>query len=123
VSQDNVPNKAVHLYYLVGSVVSFYLLKWSADWLWGYFTRTPDQFYITVFAAVTTLVLAVAAYRNQRINTFATEVAAELKKVSWPTAKEVRTATIVVIVMTVISAIIVGLYDLLWSTVTEFIYG
>ena len=48
---------------------------------------------------------------------------AELKKVSWPTGKEVKAATIVVIVMTIISAIILGFFDFIWSNVTQFIYG
>jgi preprotein translocase SecE subunit len=123
VSQDNVPNKTVHLYYLVGSIICFYLLKWSADWLWGYFTRTPDQLYIMLFAAAATLVLAIVTYRSERVYGFAMEVSGELKKVSWPTAKEVKTATLVVIVMTIICAMIVGLYDFAWSSLTKIIYG
>ena len=53
----------------------------------------------------------------------ANEVASELKKVTWPTAKEVRTATLVVIVMAIISAIILGLFDFVWSNLTELVYG
>jgi preprotein translocase subunit SecE len=123
VSQDNVPNKPVHLYYLVGAIISFYLLKWTADWLWGYFTRTPNQLYITVGAAVTTALLFIVTYRSERIHGFAVEVSNELKKVSWPTAKEVRTATLVVVIMTFISAVIIGLYDFAWSSITKIIYG
>ncbi len=122
-SQDNVPNKSVHLYFLVGSIIAFYLLKWTADWLWGYFTRTPDPFYVTVFALVTTVVLGVSMYRSERVRGFATEVSNELKKVSWPTGKEVKTATLVVMIMTFISATIIGLYDFAWSSITKIIYG
>ena len=53
----------------------------------------------------------------------ANEVATELKKVTWPTAKEVRAATIVVIVMALISALILGLFDFVWSNLTELVYG
>jgi preprotein translocase subunit SecE len=107
----------------VGAIISFYLLKWSADWLWGYFTRTPNQLYITLGAAVTTAILFVVTYRSERIHGFAVEVSNELKKVSWPTGKEVRTATLVVMIMTFISAIIIGLYDFAWSSITKIIYG
>ena len=62
-------------------------------------------------------------YRNDRVYTLANEVASELKKVTWPSAKEVRTATIVVIVMSVISALILGFFDLIWSNLTELVYG
>ena len=122
-SQDNVPNKTVHLYYLVGAILCFYITKWSADWLWGYFTRTPNQMYITLGAAVTTAVLFIATYRSERVYGFAVEVSNELKKVSWPTGKEVKTATLVVVIMTFISAVIVGLYDFAWSSLTKIIYG
>jgi preprotein translocase subunit SecE len=50
-------------------------------------------------------------------------VSSELQKVTWPTAKEVRTATTVVIVMAIISAIILGVFDLIWTNVTELVYG
>jgi preprotein translocase subunit SecE len=123
VSQDNVPNKTVHLYYLVGAIVTFYLLKWSTDWLWGYFTRMPNPLYVTLFAAGATLVLFIITYRSERIHGFAVEVSNELKKVSWPTAKEVKTATLVVMIMTFISAIIIGVYDFAWSSITKIIYG
>ena len=36
--QENAPNKPVHLMYLVGAVILFYLLQWTIDWVWGYFT-------------------------------------------------------------------------------------
>ena len=42
---------------------------------------------------------------------------------TWPTAKEVRTATMVVVVMAIISAVILGLFDAVWSKLTELVYG
>jgi preprotein translocase subunit SecE len=62
-------------------------------------------------------------YRSDRYYFLANEVAAELKKVTWPTAKEVRTATMVVVVMAIISAVILGLFDFVWSNLTELVYG
>ena len=121
--QDNAPNKPVHLMYLCSALVFFYLLQWTADWIWGYFTRSPDEFYITVGSAVTTIVLGIVMYKNERVYTLCNEVAAELKKVAWPGPKEVKSATIVVIIMTIISASILGFFDLVWSQVTQFIYG
>lgn len=122
--QENVPNKPVHLMYLAGGVVLFYLSKWTADWLWGYFGGTPDELFITLGAMLLTVVVGVILYRHDRVYTLANEVAAELKKVTWPTAKEVRAATIVVIVMSVISAVILGLvFDGIWSNLTELVYG
>ena len=122
--QENAPNKPVHLMYLIGAVITFYLLQWSIDWIWGFFTpATPSDFKITLFAAVTTVIVGTLMYRNDRIYGLANEVASELKKVTWPTAKEVRSATLVVIVMAIVSAVILGLFDMAWSNLTELVYG
>jgi preprotein translocase subunit SecE len=123
VAQENAPNKPVHLVYLCSGLLLFYLLKWTTDWIWGYFTRAPDQFYVTALAGLVALVAAVFFYKHERTYTLVNEVTAELKKVTWPTAKEVRAATIVVVVMTIISAAILGFFDFIWSNVTKWIYG
>jgi len=123
VAQENAPNKPVHLIYLCGAVLLFYLLQWSIDWVWGYFATSPSESKISMLAAVGAVVAGVVLYRNDRVYHLANEVTAELKKVTWPTAKEVRTATMVVIVMAIISAIILGLFDFVWSNLTELVYG
>lgn len=122
-TQENAPNKPVHLMYLVGAVILFYLLQWSIDWIWGYFTTPPGDFQISLIAATAAVIIGVIAYKNDRAYHLANEVATELKKVTWPNAKEVRGATIVVIVMTLISALVLFLFDLAWSSLTDMIYG
>jgi preprotein translocase subunit SecE len=122
--QENAPNKPVHLMYLVGAVVLFYLLQWSIDWVWGFFTvAPPSDFKITLIAAITATVVGIVAYKNDRMYHLANEVASELKKVTWPTAKEVRSSTAVVIGMAVISALILFLFDFVWSGLTDMVYG
>jgi preprotein translocase subunit SecE len=123
VAQENAPNKPVHLMYLVGAVILFYLLQWSIDWVWGFFATSPSDFKISLFAAIGASVGGIVLYRNERIYTLANEVASELSKVTWPTGKEVRTATLTVIVMAIISALILGLFDFVWSNLTELVYG
>jgi preprotein translocase SecE subunit len=122
--QENAPNKPVHLMYLCGAVILFYVLQWTIEWLCGYFGSVPGELTITTIAAVGALVTGLVLYRNDRVYHLANEVTQELKKVTWPNAKEVRTATIVVIVMSVISATILGLlFDGVWSKITELVYG
>lgn len=122
-AQENAPNKPVHLIYLCGAVLLFYLLQWSIDWIWGYFGSAPTESKIAVVSAVGAAVAGIVLYRNDRVYHLANEVASELKKVTWPTAKEVRAATVVVIVMAIISALILGVFDLVWTNVTELVYG
>ncbi len=122
--QENAPNKPVHLMYLIGAVILFYLLQWSIDWVYGFFTpAAPSDFKVTLAAAVGAFVIGVIAYRNDRIYHLANEVASELKKVTWPTAKEVRASTSTVIVMAIVSAVILGLFDFAWSNLTQVVYG
>lgn len=120
---ENAPNKPVHLIYLCGAVLLFYVLQWSLDWIWGYFGTAPSEVTMSLIAAGVTLVAAVVAYRNDRLYHLTNEVASELKKVTWPGAKEVRTATITVIAMAIISALILGLFDFAWTNLTELVYG
>lgn len=121
--QENAPNKPVHLMYLVGVIVLFYVLQWSVDWVWGYFGNVPDETYVSIGAAFIATITGVVMYRSDKYYYLANEVASELKKVTWPTSKEVRTATFVVIVMAIISAVILGLFDFVWSNLTELVYG
>lgn len=122
-SQENAPNKPVHLIYLCGGLLAFVLLKWTGDWIWGYFTRTPNELIITTAAAVVALAAGVYYYRRESTYSLVNEVASELKKVTWPTWPEVRVATIIVIIMTILSALILGFFDFVWGRVTELIYG
>jgi preprotein translocase SecE subunit len=123
VAQENAPNKPVHLIYLCGAVLLFYLLQWSIDWVWGYFGTSPSEFKMSLMAALGAIVIGVSLYRNDRVYHLANEVSSELKKVTWPTAKEVRSATLVVIIMAVTSAVILFLFDLVWSGLTDLVYG
>lgn len=65
----------------------------------------------------------VYALKNERAVEFSTEVVTELKKVTWPSRRETRTATIVVIIATVLVSIILGFFDLLWAKLTGIIYN
>jgi preprotein translocase subunit SecE len=109
--------------YLCGAVLLFYLLQWTIDWVWGYVATPPSEFKISLIAGALAVITGVVLYRHDRVYTLANEVAGELKKVTWPTAKEVRTATIVVMVMSIISALILGVFDFVWSNLTELVYG
>ncbi len=79
--------------------------------------------------AVLAGVLAAGAFvytiRNARAQEFLNDVAVELRKVSWPTGKETRQSTIVVIACVAVVGAILGLFDLVWSKLIKllFTYG
>ena len=117
------PNKAVHLMFLSGGIILFFLLYWTGDWLVGYVTRHPNEYILQGIAAAIALGTGITLYRNERVYTLANEVATELKKVTWPTRKETQAATLVVIVTVIVAAILLGSFDMIWSWVTDRIYG
>ena len=61
-------------------------------------------------------------FRDVRARHFTNEVFVELRKVTWPSRKETRSATVVVLVTTIIISLILGLFDLIWAQLTSFIY-
>lgn len=66
---------------------------------------------------------AIFALKHRPAYTFAEEVVAELRKVTWPDRKDTQTATVVVIVTTLIIAAILGVFDLVWAKLTGLIYS
>jgi preprotein translocase SecE subunit len=117
------PNKAVHLMFLGGGVLLYFLLSWTGDWIWGYFVKHPPEAILSAGSAVLAISASIIAYRNERLYGLAGEVASELKKVNWPTRQETQAATVIVLVTVVIASIILGLFDGAWSWVTDQIYG
>ena len=121
--EQSSSNKAVHLMYMSGGLLLYFLLNWTGEWIWGSFTKNPPELALNGICAVLALIGGIIAYRNDRVHTLATEVATELKKVTWPTRKETQAATLVVIVTVIIAAIILGVFDMIWSWITDRIYG
>jgi preprotein translocase subunit SecE len=117
------PNKAVHLMFLGGGVLLYFLTSWTGDWIWGYFVKHPPELILSAGSAIVALTAGIIAYRNERLYTLAGEVASELKKVNWPTRQETQAATIIVLVTVLVAAMILGLFDGVWAYVTDQIYG
>jgi preprotein translocase subunit SecE len=65
----------------------------------------------------------VALKMNRAVNTWALEVANELKKVTWPSWEETRLSTVVVIITSIVMAIILGVFDMIWALVSTAIYS
>ena len=62
--------------------------------------------------------LAFWAWTNAAVHTYADDIVAELRKVTWPSLEETRAATIAVIVASLIAAILLGLFDVAWQFLT-----
>jgi preprotein translocase subunit SecE len=60
---------------------------------------------------------------TEKTRGFAREVSAEIKKVSWPSKKELQESTLLVIITVFVLMIFIGIVDRVFSTVVELILG
>ena len=100
------------LFWLTDKVV---VMAWSK-------VAEPSTLLASAAAALVAVVATIRLYNNESINRLSYEVVGELSKVTWPSRKETQVSTGVVIVTSVIAAAILGVFDLIWSTVTDYIY-
>jgi preprotein translocase subunit SecE len=59
----------------------------------------------------------------EKIKTYLADTRTELKKVTWPARQELREATRVVIVSTIIVTIFVGVVDQILSRIIKLVFG
>jgi preprotein translocase subunit SecE len=97
-----------------------FLLSKAADWVWSYFAR-PNDLVLNGASLLIGTGAAVFAYRSEKVFSSAVEVTRELEKVTWPTRKETYAATVVVMVTVGISAVILTLFDSVWSKLAGWI--
>lgn len=77
----------------------------------------------TLLGALAALTLLVYAWRHAQARPFVTEVAEELVKVTWPTWEETRTNAKVTIIVTIIVALVLWLFDQVFGNLTNLILG
>ncbi len=65
---------------------------------------------------------AVVVWRIPRTQTVSLEVALELQRVTWPSLRETRAATVAVIVASAIASMVLGVFDMVWSWLSAKIY-
>jgi preprotein translocase subunit SecE len=112
------PNKFVHLTFTVAAIVVAFVLARAIDWGWSYFAK-PSDFIVNLIAIAVAGGAALAVYRNERAYASVVEVTRELEKVSWPTRKETSSATLVVLVTVIISALVLSGFDAIWAFFTN----
>ena len=112
------PNKFVHLMFALGALLLAFIVSKMTDWAWSYFAK-PNDLLVNAIALLAAATAAIVAYRNEQVYASVVEVTRELEKVTWPTRKETSAATVVVLVMVLISATILSSFDALWAFLTN----
>ncbi len=76
-----------------------------------------------VIGAVVGVLLVLRYYRRPAVRSWATDVASELSRVTWPNKDTVTNGTIVVLVAGAVATLYIALLDRLWGYLTNLIYG
>jgi preprotein translocase subunit SecE len=114
--------KWVHVMFAVAGIILAWLLAKCGEWGWSYFGK-PNELYVGLGAVTVSGIATFIAWKNEELFTLASEVAGELRKVTWPSRKETVSSTIVVIVTTIIASLLLGFFDGVWAWATRMIYG
>jgi preprotein translocase SecE subunit len=118
-------NRYLSIAYLVFGMVLAWVLSKSLGVL---FLTVKPSANVIVFAGVhvsTVLGVAIAAgvtwyiWQHERWSTYLREVADELAKVTYPSRDETYRSTYVVVIFSVIVAIALALFDLVWKFATD----
>jgi preprotein translocase subunit SecE len=107
--------------FIFGAALLFMLLGQLVRAVWDLFAE-PDPKLIAPIAGIVAVVVSVMLYKAPKVHKFSFEVATELSKVSWPDRQETWKQTVVVITVSVIAAIILGLFDAIWLAITYLVY-
>ena len=120
--------KYVHAIFFGGAIVVGWLFIKVIETVWTSLNLTfaavpPPSNWVTIgLGGGGACALAFYLWRHPKVNRLAVEIVTELSKVTWPTRKELSASTVVVIILSVIAAIILGLFDFFWAWATDLIY-
>ncbi len=131
--------KYVHgAFFLIGILVA-YLLGKLFDAAWSLLADVPAAvqavpqliqvteeqrgFQALIIGTVLGVVLVLRYYRRPSVKEWATAVATELARVTWPDKDTVTNGTIVVMVAGLIATLYVTVLDRFWGYLTNLIYG
>jgi preprotein translocase subunit SecE len=121
------PKRYVAIFYVLATIAAGKFLEKVTALAFSY-TRLND---FTILAGWTlssligfavAIAAAVIVWRIPKTQKVSLEVALELKRVTWPSLRETRAATVAVVVASFIAAIILGIFDFIWGRLSAWVY-
>jgi len=129
---DNVggveqPKRVVAIAYVLAAIAVGIFLEKVLELVFGAlgvndFTVFSDWTLSTILGFAIAAVAAIVVWRIHKTQQVSLEIALELRRVSWPSLRETRAATVAVIVASAVAAVILGVFDLVWSWLSAKIY-
>ena len=115
------PERWVQFGFIGLAFVVFFFLDKVISLVWERFAE-PDPMISAISAGIVGLLVGFFAYTNPATRKLADEVVTELSQVTWPSRDETYVSTVVVVVTSVVAALYTGMFDALWSAITDFVY-
>jgi preprotein translocase subunit SecE len=129
---DNVggvdqPKRVVGIFYVLAALALGVFLEKVLELVFGYagvhdFTVFSDWTLSTVVGFGIAAVAAIVVWRIPKTQQVSLEIALELRRVTWPSLRETRAATVAVIVASAVAAVILGVFDSIWSWLSSKVY-
>ncbi len=121
------PKRIVAIAYVVAALALGVFLEKVIELVLSYarvndFAVLGDWSLSTVLGFGLAAAAAVVVWRIPRTQTVSLEVALELQRVTWPSLRETRAATVAVIVASAIASLVLGVFDMVWSWLSAKIY-
>lgn len=115
------PERWVQFGFIAFAFLIFFVVDKIAFEVWRRFAQ-PDPIMTSAIAAIFGILGAFYAFRHPTSRKLADEVVSELAQVTWPSRDETYVSTVVVVVTSVVAAVYTGVFDALWSALTDFVY-
>jgi preprotein translocase subunit SecE len=121
------PKRIVAIFYVLAAIVLGFFLEKVTALVLSYarindFAVVTDYTLSTVIGFALAVVVAVVVWRYPKTQAVSLEIALELRRVTWPSLRETRAATVAVIVASAIAAVILGVFDFVWSWLSSKVY-
>jgi preprotein translocase subunit SecE len=119
----------VYAAYMGGAMLAAFLIakiahvSWYRLGQWKPELGEPQDELVYLASGVVGAGIAYYYWRKVEARQYATEVAEELSKVTWPSRKEVTNSTTVVLFYTLFATVFFALMDQFWKYVTDKIYS
>lgn len=130
IAREFDPRRWVYPIIALGGFLGAWVLAHAIEdiWaiIWAYYPQSvgrPNPMASNISGIAVALAGTVYAFRRQDWFKFLTEVVTEVSQVTWPTRTEIRSATVVVIVISLICSLILFAMDQVWSSATDLLYG
>ena len=121
------PRRIVAIFYVLAAIVLGVFLEKITALVLSY-SRVNDYAVLgdwtlsTIIGFALAVVVAVVVWRYPKTQAVSLEIALELRRVTWPSLRETRAATVAVIVASAIAAVILGVFDFVWSWLSSKVY-